>query len=171
MNPSHANTPLAIIVMGVSGCGKSVVGAKVAELLAWRFVDADDFHPRANVDKMRAGIALTDQDRWPWLAALNAHIRDRVQAGESVVLACSALRAAYRHVLATDVPRVRWVHLVGSKDVIAERLALRHHRYMPASLLESQFATLEAPADALTLDITASVDELAERIVSDVRSS
>ncbi len=148
-----AQPPLAVVVMGVSGCGKTAVGSRLAQRLNARYIDADDLHPPANVEKMRAGIPLDDADRAPWLALLNARLRDAVAAGEAVVLACSALKQRYRDALAAGVPELRFVHLAGSGEIIAARLAARQHRYMPASLLDSQFATLEPPAEAIVIDV------------------
>jgi len=156
----------AIVVMGVSGCGKSTVGSALADRLGWRFADGDDFHPPANVEKMRAGVPLDDTDRAPWLARLNAMLRESAAADRPVVLACSALRQRYRDALAEDMPGLRFVHLAGSAELIGDRLAARRHRYMPAALLASQFATLEPPADALTLDVASPVDALVEAIVA-----
>jgi len=156
----------AIVVMGVSGCGKSTVGGALAQALGWRFADGDDFHPPANVEKMRAGIPLDDADRAPWLARLNAMMRESVAAGRPVVLACSALRQRYRDALADGLPALRFVHLSGSAELIGARLAARQHRYMPAALLASQFATLEPPRDALTLDVGEPVDALVAAIVA-----
>jgi gluconokinase len=138
-----------IIVMGVSGSGKSTLGALLAERLGVPFLDADEFHPPANVAKMAAGTPLTDEDRRPWLESLNAMLKGR----DSAVLACSALKRSYREVLARDIPRCTFVFLNGSLELIRSRLAERKHRYMPASLLESQFATLEPPADAIEIDV------------------
>jgi gluconokinase len=141
-----------LIVMGVTGSGKSTMGEALAQRLGWRFLDADDFHPEANVAKMAAGIPLTDDDRWPWLDRLAAILREADRAGTSVVLACSALRQAYRDRLA-GAGAVCFVHLAGDQATIAARLATRTHRYMPATLLASQFATLEPPADAIVVDV------------------
>jgi gluconokinase len=138
-----------IIVMGVSGCGKSTIGKPLAERLGFPFFDADEFHPPENVAKMAAGTALTDADRWPWLALLNGKLKEQKNA----VLACSALKQSYRDALAKGLTDCRFVHLRGSIELIRSRLAARKHRYMPASLLESQFATLEPPADAIEIDI------------------
>jgi len=144
--------PAAVVVMGVSGCGKTEVGSRLAQRLGARFIDADDLHPPANVGKMRSGIALDDADRAGWLTLLNARLREAAVAGEPVVLACSALKQRYRDTLAAGVPGLRFVHLAGSRELIAARLAARQHRYMPASLLDSQFAALEPPVDAIVLD-------------------
>jgi gluconokinase len=159
--PARGGDPVAVVVMGVSGCGKTSVGRALAERLGARFVDADDFHPPANVEKMRAGVPLDDADRAPWLARLNAVMRHAVAKGESVVLACSALKRRYRDALADGVPGLRVVHLSGSRELIAARIAARRHRYMPASLLASQFEALEPPEDAVVVDVAMDVDEVA----------
>lgn len=157
-----AGAPLAVVVMGVSGCGKTVVGQALAERLGARFVDADDFHPPANVEKMRGGVPLTDADRSPWLERLNALLRHAGARGEPVVLACSALRQMYRDALSDRLPSLRFVHLSGSQSLIEQRLAARQHRYMPASLLASQFQLLEAPQGAIVLDIDRPVRALVD---------
>jgi gluconokinase len=154
--------PTAVVVMGVSGCGKTEVGRSLAQRLGASFIDADDLHPPANVEKMRRGIPLDDADRAPWLGLLNARLREAVAAGRPVVLACSALKQRYRDLLAADVPGLRFVHLSGSRELIAARLAARRHRYMPASLLDSQFAALEPPADAITIDVAMPVDKVVD---------
>lgn len=133
--------------MGVSGCGKSTVMRLLAERLGWAAAEGDEFHSAANVEKMRSGHELTDADRWPWLEAIAAWIGKREAAGRDAVVACSALKRAYRDVLRTDHPSVWFAHLVAPRDVIAARLAQRPHHYMPASLLDAQFADLE-PLDA-----------------------
>ncbi|MFZ4757111.1 MAG: gluconokinase, partial [Burkholderiaceae bacterium] len=156
-----AAAPIAVVVMGVSGCSKSSVGAALAQRLDARFLDADDFHPPANVEKMRAGIPLDDTDRAPWLARLNAAMRAALDDRASVVLACSALKARYRAALAVGIPTLRVVHLTGSFELIESRIAARSHRYMPASLLASQFAALEAPEHAVVLEIDRDVETLA----------
>lgn len=143
---------MILVVMGVSGCGKSTVGEALAQDLGWPFLDADAFHPPANVAKMAAGTPLTDEDRWPWLDRIAEALREILARGGHAVLACSALRAVYRDRLAR-AGDVRFVHLRGDLETIAARLAVRRHRYMPASLLASQFEALEPPADALIVDI------------------
>lgn len=138
--------------MGVSGAGKTTVGRALARALGWSFSDADDFHSPANVAKMRRGEALTDADRAGWLAALRVLIDDLGARGEDAVLACSALRDAYRRELAGGPTAVRFVWLRVEPAALRRRLESRHGHYMPASLLGSQLATLEAPADAIVVD-------------------
>jgi len=137
-----------VIVMGVSGCGKSTIGALLAQKLGAEFLDADEYHPPKNVARMASGVPLTDADRGPWLERLNAELRMRQHA----VLACSALKESYRGALAEGID-CRFVHLRGSIELIRSRMTQRQHRYMPASLLESQFAALEPPAGAIEVDI------------------
>jgi gluconokinase len=141
-----------IVIMGVSGCGKSSVGAELAAQLGCRYMDGDDLHPAANVEKMRAAVPLTDEDRWPWLDRVAQVLR--VEA--PVIVGCSALRRAYRDRIRNGVGGpVRFVHLAGSRDIIAARMAKRTGHYMPTALLDSQFATLEPPGpdEAVTVDI------------------
>ncbi len=159
---TRPKSPRAIVVMGVSGCGKTSVGRALAGRLGARFVDADDFHPPANVEKMRAGVPLDDADRAPWLARLNAVMRHALARGDSVVLACSALRQRYRDALAERLPGLRVVHLSGAYALIAARVAERSHRYMPASLLASQFDALEPPRDAVVVDVGPALDEVVD---------
>ena len=159
-----AGAPSAIVVMGVSGSGKTTVGRALAVRLGWTFHDGDDYHPPANVEKMRAGQPLNDEDRGPWLDRLNALLRHSAAKRQPVVLACSALRQRYRDRLSRRVDGLLFVHLTGSYDQVAQRLAERAHRYMPASLLASQFEALEPPADALTVDVAASVEEIVDTV-------
>ena len=155
---------MIIVLMGVSGCGKTAVGEILSRGLGWPFFDADDYHPQANVEKMRSGHPLTDADRWPWLDCLNELMRGAHAQGKSAVLACSALKQSYRDRIARGIQDMRWVHLKGTFELIQSRLAARKHRYMPGSLLKSQFDTLEAPTDALTVDISDPPEVLARRI-------
>jgi gluconokinase len=134
---------VTLVVMGVSGSGKTTVAQRVAQRLGWVFAEGDDFHPPANVAKMRAGHPLTDEDRWPWLRTLADWIGAREAAAEDAVLTCSALKRAYRDVLADGHPSVRFVHVTASDDTIRRRLEHRRGHYMPASLLTSQLAALE----------------------------
>jgi gluconokinase len=155
-----------VVVMGVSGVGKTTIGQLLANRLACEFLDADDFHPAANVAKMAAGTPLDDADRWPWLEHLNALLRERAAGGASAVLACSALKHAYRERLCRGVARCRLVYLHANERVLRARLAARTHRYMPASLLDSQLATLEPPADALAVDAAAPPEHCAQVIAA-----
>ncbi len=142
--------------MGVCGCGKTTIGRALAEELGWPLLDADDFHPPANVAKMAAGTPLVDDDRWPWLDRLVDEMRAIHARGGHAVVACSALKQAYRDRLgawAVTAGDVRFVYLDGDYATIAARLAARRHRYMPATLLASQFAALEPPTDAIVVDI------------------
>lgn len=143
--PDEPRPPLVLVVMGVSGSGKTTIAALLAGRLGWAFEDGDDFHSAANVEKMHAGIPLTDEDRWPWLGAIAAWIDARRAAGEHGIVACSALRRAYRDVLVGDRADVRLVYLRGDRALIGRRQAARHGHYMPTSLMDSQFATLEEP--------------------------
>jgi gluconokinase len=154
---------MVILLMGVTGSGKTTVGQALAESLHWQFADADDFHPPANVAKMRAGIPLDDADRAPWLAALRTEIGTWLRTGTNVVLACSALKQAYRDELVVD-PEVRVVYLRGGSELIAERLKERHGHYMDPQLLPSQFAALEEPQRALVVDVDAGVPDIVGQI-------
>ena len=152
--------------MGVSGCGKSTIGEPLAARLGVPFLDADEFHPPANVAKMAAGTPLTDADRQPWLKLLNEKLRTLPDA----VLACSALKESYRQLLSSGIPDCRIVYLSGSIDLIRSRLTDRKHRYMPASLLESQFAALEPPQGAIEIDIGRSVEACVAEIRARLRT-
>lgn len=144
---------MIVLVMGVSGAGKTTLGTRLAERLGCEFIDADEHHPPANVAKMAAGTPLTDDDRWPWLRALRAVIEQALAEGTSAVVTCSALKRAYRDVLSGGLADVHYVHLTGDKQVLAGRLASRRGHFMNPALLDSQIATLEAPADALDVDV------------------
>jgi len=160
---------LRVVVMGVSGCGKSSVGEAMGVLLGIPYIDGDDLHPAENVAKMAAGVALTDADRWPWLDRVAAVLAERAP----VIVGCSALKRAYRdRIRAGAGGPVRFVHLAGSRAVIGARMAARTGHYMPASLLDSQFAALEPPGpdEAVTLDVAAPVPEIAAQAVSWLRA-
>lgn len=161
--------PVVLIVMGVSGSGKSTIAEALADRLGAEFADGDAFHPAANVEKMRAGIPLTDADRGPWLAAIAAWIGARLAAGRSGVVACSALRRAYRRVLVAGRADVELVYLHGGRDLIAARIGGRRGHYMPASLLDSQFATLEEPGPderPIVAEIDADPDAITEAVMA-----
>lgn len=149
-----------LIVMGVSGCGKSTIGKSLAEDLGWPFYDGDDFHPTENVAKMSQGIPLTDADRAGWLAALARLIRGSLQKGQSGVLACSALKQKYRDELTVDPNQVKFIYLKGDYALIKARMEARPGHYMKPGMLDSQFAALEEPTDALTVDIRQTPQEI-----------
>jgi gluconokinase len=161
-----------IVVMGVSGSGKTTVGSLVAERLAWPFADADAFHPSENVAKMRSGIPLTDEDRAPWLDAIAAWIDLKRAAGGHGVVACSALKRRYRARIIGERADVRLVHLQGAYEVIARRMAERPHHYMPVALLKSQFEALEPPVaeeHALVVPVNLAPGEIAGRIIRSIQ--
>jgi gluconokinase len=154
---------MIVIVMGVTGAGKTTVGSLLARELGWQFADADDFHPAANVEKMARGIPLDDDDRRPWLARLRAEIDGWIASRRSVVLACSALKRSYRSMLDAG-PAVRFVYLKGSAEQIASRLRERHGHFAGAAILAGQFADLEEPEDAVIVDISTTPEEIVAQI-------
>jgi gluconokinase len=164
---------MIVIVFGVSGAGKTTIGKLLAEQLGWRFYEGDDFHPRANVEKMRSGRPLTDEDRWPWLERLREQITRSIAAKENAVLACSALKRAYRDRLrASD--EVKFVFLRGDYALVAEQLRQRRGHFMNPELLRSQFADLEQPEpdeDVLTSELGRTPQELVEEIKTKLRLS
>jgi gluconokinase len=162
-----------IIVMGVSSSGKSTVGAALGRALHAPFLDGDKYHPEANVEKMRAGIPLTDEDRWPWLEALAAALKEAADGKKGIAVgACSALRRSYRDFITEQAGEpVLFVYLKGSREVISERMAKRSHEYMPTSLLDSQFATLEEPDPASENVQIVPVTDPVNRIVTTVTST
>ena len=159
--------PHALIVMGVSGSGKTTIGELLAGRIGWRYEDADTFHPASNVAKMSAGKPLTDEDRWPWLHAIADEIDRASAAGERVVIGCSALRRVYRDLLVHGRTDVQIVYLEGTQALIADRLGERKGHFMPPGLLTSQFGTLEPPTPDEHA-ITVSIDAPAETIVDDI---
>ncbi|MEM1160639.1 MAG: gluconokinase [Pseudomonadota bacterium] len=167
--------PTRLIVMGVTGCGKSTIGAALAEALDAPFLDGDDYHPPANVAKMSAGQPLTDSDRWPWLDRLGEVLEETVENAGRAVMACSALRRAYRDRLsAACAAPPTFLHLSGSRDLIHRRLTVRSDHFMPPALLESQFSTLEpiSPDEsALVLPIDGQVAETVDNIIRQLRLS
>ncbi len=158
--------PMIILLMGVSGSGKTTVGKLLADSLHWEFRDADEFHSPQNIEKMRQGIPLTEADRTPWLQELQAALKHWLQENKQVVLACSALKNSYRQSLLIDHDRIKLVYLKGSYSLIQKRLQERHNHYMSADLLESQFNTLEEPLDALVIDVAQPTQLIIETIRS-----
>jgi carbohydrate kinase (thermoresistant glucokinase family) len=159
--------PPVLVIMGVSGSGKSTIARPLAARLGWTFQEGDDFHPAANIAKMKSGVPLDDADRAPWLAAIAAWIDARAAAGEAGIVTCSALKRAYRDELTHGRPQVRIVYLRGSQAVIAERLAKRQHHFMPPSLLQSQFADLQEP-DSDEHPIAIDIDQPVEAQVAEI---
>ena len=165
----HPVQPRAVVVMGVCGAGKTEIGRRLADALGWTFRDADDFHPTANVAKMRSGTPLTDEDRWPWLDALAVVLRDAVAGRGDVVLACSALARRYRDRLGLPHAVIRLVHLDDPSGVVKKRVEQRAGHFMPATLLDSQLAVLEKPAPderPIVVDVAAEPDALVRAILS-----
>lgn len=153
-----------VILMGVSGSGKSTLGKAYSQRSGWPFFDGDDFHPPENVAKMKAGTPLTDEDRVPWLLSLRRLLAEHLEQQSPMILACSALRSAYREVLQRDDPRIKFVFLSGDFELISQRLAARDHAYMPATLLKSQFETLEPPEDAIHIDISLALEQMLDQL-------
>lgn len=158
------NEPRVLLLMGVAGSGKTTVGLRLAAALGWRFTDADDFHPPANVAKISAGTPLTDEDRAPWLSTVRAHLEARLAVRDNTVLACSVLKSAYREALVIDPGRVKLIYLKGSPSLIRSRLEARVNHWAGPALLDSQLSTLEEPRDALTLDVSNTPDEIVAHI-------
>ncbi len=159
---------MIVIVMGVVGAGKTTVGQLLAKNLGWKFADADDYHPGSNVEKIRHGIPLTDEDRAPWLQLLRNAIVRWIAAGSNVVVACSALKRGYRQTLQAG-PEVRFVYLRGPASLITERLRSRHGHFATEQILASQLDDLEEPADAVTVSIEASPEEIVCEICKALR--
>ena len=150
---------MIVLLMGVSGVGKTTIGQALAEALGWRFLDADDFHPPENVAKMAVGIPLDDTDRQPWLAKMNEELLKLQSGGSSAVLGCLGLKESYREQLARGVEDLEVAYLHGEFALIQERMNGRRHRFMPSTLLQSQFAALEPPEQAISVDVSASIEK------------
>jgi len=155
---------MIVIVIGVSGSGKTTVGKLLAQSLNWDFSDADDFHPSANIEKMSQGIPLQDADRLPWLLQLQATIDKWLLENKNVVLACSALKASYREMLCRDKQRMKIVYLKGDFELFAAKLKNRQNHYMKVDLLSSQFAILEEPEDAIIVDASQPIEAIVRQI-------
>ena len=166
-----APPPSVLVLMGVSGCGKTTTGALLAGRLGWSFRDADSFHPPQNIEKMSRGTPLTDEDRAPWLSAIAAWIDGRLAAGERGIVSCSALKRAYRDAILGGRPGVQLVFLKGDKALVATRMAARLDHFMPPALLDSQFATLEEPApdeNPLVVPVSPQPGEVVEFILREL---
>ncbi len=157
---------MILILMGPTGCGKTTIGHLLARRLAWPFIDGDDFHPAANVAKMQGGLPLTDDDRRPWLASLRREIENHIRAGQSAVMACSALKRTYRELLGVDQQVVKTVYLRGSFELLQRRIAARQGHFMPPGLLRSQLDALEEPRGGLAVDIDDPPEEIVARIMN-----
>ncbi|GAB5559089.1 MAG: gluconokinase [Synoicihabitans sp.] len=170
---SEDTQPVAVVVMGVCGTGKSTIGQSLAAALGCTYADADDYHPPENVAKMRSGNALNDTDREPWLDRLRSLIEDHQSKGRGIVLACSALREIYRERLQPETGTLHWIFLQGDRELLAARMAARTDHYMPPTLLDSQLATLEVPAprDALWCNVADSPAEISRQAIAYVTSS
>jgi gluconokinase len=164
LDPGSPGAGRVIVLMGVAGSGKTTVGRALAAQLGWTFRDADEFHPVANVEKMSGGIPLTDRDRQPWLRAIRAYIDETLARGDHAVVTCSALKERYRRVIVVDPARVKLVHLTGDRALIAERLRARQGHFMKPGMLSSQLADLEAPRDALVVDVAPTPEVIAAEI-------
>ncbi len=154
--------------MGICGSGKSTIAIEIARAKGIKMLDADDFHPQSNVDKMSSGIPLTDEDRAGWLQVLNEELNAHLATGESVVLACSALKQRYRDALEAGLAQVSWLYLRGDRETILERVGQRKDHFMPTTLVDSQLAALEEPTDAIVVDIRLPVSDIVGRALSEL---
>jgi gluconokinase len=173
MSNSSADRYVVLIIMGVSGSGKSTIAELLAPKLGWDYRDGDDFHPQSNVDKMHSGIPLTDDDRWPWLKAIAAWVDEKRQAGENAIITCSALKKSYRDILIGPRKDVGLIYLKGDEELIAQRLSKRHGHFMPKDLLRSQFQTLQEPGPdehPITVSIAPPPEEIAAAILRELRT-
>jgi gluconokinase len=165
--------PAVLVIMGVSGSGKTTIAVLLAARLRWELADADSFHSQANLQKMRSGIALTDEDRWPWLHAIAAWIDETRRAGRRGIVTCSALKRSYRDILVGERPDVRLVYLKGDAELIGQRLAKRQGHFMPTALLQSQFEALEEPGpdeNPIVVSVAAEPEAIAARVIAELRA-
>ena len=160
---------MILLIMGVSGTGKSTIGSMLATELKLQFIEGDNYHPSANIEKMQNGESLTDEDRRPWLANLANIIRQFYQEGKGVVISCSALKASYRHQLSLACPEIRIIHLFGTPKLIRQRLSNRQRHFMPADLLDSQIKSLEQPENAITIDVTSNPKQILQQIITGLK--
>jgi len=156
---------MIVLVMGVSGSGKTTIGEALALKLGWKYLDADDYHPMANIKKMAAGVPLEDSDRWPWLEKINEELLKFQERRKSVIVGCSALKQAYRERLGRGVREFKVVYLRGEFPLIQSRLAGRSHRFMPPTLLQSQFDALEPPKGAIEVDVAGELSDTVAAIL------
>ena len=159
---------MILVLIGPMGCGKTTIGTLLAEKLHWKFEDGDDFHPAANVEKMKSGMPLNDEDRLPWLIILHDRIQNALTEKRHLVLACSALKTEYRNRLGIDQQSVLSVYLKGSPELLQERINLRTHRYMSKKLLDSQLNALEEPVGGLKIDISPSPERIVDTIINQI---
>jgi carbohydrate kinase (thermoresistant glucokinase family) len=163
--------PMVLILIGPMGCGKTTIGKMLAEKISWSFFDGDDFHPRENVEKMRSGLPLNDEDRKTWLENLHGYIQRWRIEGRNTILACSALKQAYRDILGVDQQTVMTVYLKGSYELLRKRIEERKHPYMNKDLLKSQVSTMEEPKDGLTVDISQTPEAAVQTIIESLELS
>jgi gluconokinase len=172
-SPSFVTSPpTVLVIMGVSGSGKTTIATLLAKKLGWDYRDGDEFHPQANVEKMKSGVPLTDEDRWPWLEAIARFIDDELARGSKAIVTCSALKRRYREIIIDGRKGVRLVYLKGDKALLEKRLKKRHGHFMPSSLLQSQFDALEEPGpeeNPLIVSVDGTPEQIVERIVEKVK--
>jgi gluconokinase len=167
----ETNHPQAVVLMGVAGSGKTAVGMQVAQKLDWIFLDADNFHPPANIEKMKHGIPLNDQDRAPWLQRLHDELQHQMAEGLSVILACSALKESYRNVLRDEESPPKFVYLDVDPETIRDRLQHRSAHFFPKELMDSQFAALERPKDAIIIDARKPLEVVVDQVIDTLTAS
>lgn len=159
---------MILVIMGVAGSGKTTIGKSLAEALSCYFIEGDSFHSAANIAKMSSGLALTDADRAPWLAAIRTHLVSEAERGQCLILTCSALKQKYRDFLACDLD-ISWIYLKGTHDLIASRIIQRSQHYMKVNMLNSQFSDLEEPSDAIVVDTSRPADAIVQDILARLR--